>query len=317
MVLAFEAARQIFRLDQAWDEVSALDLKIPAEAQTALYQEISVVLRRQTFWLARRAAPADGLIAPTAAARLARRGAGAVALRAELSEGGQTFVGLGRPRRWPGTSPFCAAGGDGGTAICPQARWAMPRPWRGCFTGCARRRGWIAAPPAAVGAVDLRHDDCGGAGRGAGPNGAEGRAVDRARRYRHGASDEQPAGCQRLERRARRGGEGLRRSVGIEPPARAGPRQAAIAGPAFARSLPLRLGPCREFLVAVDDSPSSRRRCARRAPRGRPAGSPLLRVIPAASSTGPKQEIELHPSRPRPLNKWAAGGGAVRGRRCC
>ncbi|HWW12106.1 MAG TPA: NAD-glutamate dehydrogenase domain-containing protein, partial [Brevundimonas sp.] len=67
MVIAFEAARQIFRLDQAWDAVSALDGKIPAEAQTALYQEISTVLRRQTFWLAKRAAregaTVDGLIA--------------------------------------------------------------------------------------------------------------------------------------------------------------------------------------------------------------------------------------------------------------
>ena len=56
LVLAFEAARRVFRLDEAWDAVSALDLKISAEAQTALYNEIAVVLRRQTFWLARRAA---------------------------------------------------------------------------------------------------------------------------------------------------------------------------------------------------------------------------------------------------------------------
>ena len=53
LVIAFEAARRVFRLDEAWDAVSALDLKIPAETQTALYQEISTVLRRQTFWLAR------------------------------------------------------------------------------------------------------------------------------------------------------------------------------------------------------------------------------------------------------------------------
>ncbi|WP_421730289.1 NAD-glutamate dehydrogenase [Brevundimonas sp.] len=55
MVLAFEAARRVFRLDEAWDAVSGLDLKISAEAQTALYREIATVLRRQTFWLARRA----------------------------------------------------------------------------------------------------------------------------------------------------------------------------------------------------------------------------------------------------------------------
>ncbi|MBX7249875.1 MAG: NAD-glutamate dehydrogenase [Caulobacteraceae bacterium] len=54
LITAFEAARQVFRLDEAWGAVSALDLKIPAEAQLALYQEISRVVRRQTYWLARR-----------------------------------------------------------------------------------------------------------------------------------------------------------------------------------------------------------------------------------------------------------------------
>ncbi|MDP3404757.1 MAG: NAD-glutamate dehydrogenase [Brevundimonas sp.] len=67
LVIAFEAARRVFRLDEAWDAVSALDMKVPAETQTALYLEIATVLRRQTFWLARRAglegASVDGLIA--------------------------------------------------------------------------------------------------------------------------------------------------------------------------------------------------------------------------------------------------------------
>ncbi|MGA0544811.1 NAD-glutamate dehydrogenase [Brevundimonas sp. VNH65] len=62
LVLAFEAARRAFRLDEAWDAVSGLDLKISAEAQTALYNEIAVVLRRQTFWLARRAARAGATV---------------------------------------------------------------------------------------------------------------------------------------------------------------------------------------------------------------------------------------------------------------
>jgi glutamate dehydrogenase len=56
VVVAFEAARRIFRLDELWDRVSALDLKAPAAAQTALYQELALVQRRQTFWLARKAA---------------------------------------------------------------------------------------------------------------------------------------------------------------------------------------------------------------------------------------------------------------------
>ncbi len=56
LVTAFEAARRVFRLDEAWDAVNALDLKVPAGAQLALLQEVQLVLRRQTYWLARRAA---------------------------------------------------------------------------------------------------------------------------------------------------------------------------------------------------------------------------------------------------------------------
>ena len=55
LVTAFEAARQVFRLDESWRAVDALDLKAPASAQLALYQEIAQVLRGQTFWLARHA----------------------------------------------------------------------------------------------------------------------------------------------------------------------------------------------------------------------------------------------------------------------
>jgi glutamate dehydrogenase len=84
MVIAFEAARQVFRLDEAWDAVSAMDGKIPAEAQTALYREIATVLRRQTSWLARRAmrsgATVDGLIAAYRPAADALRSAGASVL---------------------------------------------------------------------------------------------------------------------------------------------------------------------------------------------------------------------------------------------
>ncbi|MGZ9099510.1 MAG: NAD-glutamate dehydrogenase, partial [Brevundimonas sp.] len=105
MVIAFEAARQIFRLDQAWDEVSALDGKIPAEAQTALYQEISTVLRRQTFWLARRAlrpgSTVEALIAAYRPAADALRAAGGAVLsrfeQASLESRVQTFIGLGAP----------------------------------------------------------------------------------------------------------------------------------------------------------------------------------------------------------------------------
>lgn len=54
LVTAFEAAVQIFRLDQAWREVSGLDGRMEPRQQTALYQDISNGLRGQTYWLARR-----------------------------------------------------------------------------------------------------------------------------------------------------------------------------------------------------------------------------------------------------------------------
>ena len=105
MVTAFETARQVFRLDEAWKAVSALDLKIPAEAQTALYAEIAMVLRRQTYWLARRAARTEttvsSMIAAYRPAADALRAAGpAVLSRYEQSryEGRvQSFIELGAP----------------------------------------------------------------------------------------------------------------------------------------------------------------------------------------------------------------------------
>lgn len=66
LVLAFEAARQMFRLDEVWREVGALDLRAPATSQLQLYQEVASVLRGQTFGLARhavgRSATVQGLI---------------------------------------------------------------------------------------------------------------------------------------------------------------------------------------------------------------------------------------------------------------
>jgi glutamate dehydrogenase len=55
LVTAFEAAWRVFRLDEAWKAVTALDHgHCPAAAQLALYEETALVLRRQTYWLARR-----------------------------------------------------------------------------------------------------------------------------------------------------------------------------------------------------------------------------------------------------------------------
>ena len=78
----FVAARAILRLDEAWDAVSALDARAPAKGQLALYQEVAMLLRRQAYWLARRApmpdASLDALIAAyrPAADRLRAEGAG-------------------------------------------------------------------------------------------------------------------------------------------------------------------------------------------------------------------------------------------------
>jgi glutamate dehydrogenase len=62
MVRAFEAARAIFRLDEAWQETAALGVAIPATTQLALFAEIALVLRRQTFWLTRRAVRGHGRV---------------------------------------------------------------------------------------------------------------------------------------------------------------------------------------------------------------------------------------------------------------
>ena len=62
LVVAFEAARRVFRLDEAWDEVSALDGKLAAKTQLQLYQELSIMLRRQTYWMARRAVRASATV---------------------------------------------------------------------------------------------------------------------------------------------------------------------------------------------------------------------------------------------------------------
>ena len=48
---AFEAARQVFRVDALWGQVADLDLKAPSGAQTRLFQAIAGHLRAQTFWL--------------------------------------------------------------------------------------------------------------------------------------------------------------------------------------------------------------------------------------------------------------------------
>ena len=104
LVVAFEAARRIFRLDEAWDAVSGMDLAIPADVQTTLYSEIAGVLRRQTLWLARRASggqTVEGLITAYRPIADALRQAGGDVLsrfeQAGLQARYETYVGLGAP----------------------------------------------------------------------------------------------------------------------------------------------------------------------------------------------------------------------------
>jgi glutamate dehydrogenase len=64
MVRAFAAARGILRIDEAWEKAGALDGKTPAKGQMMLYRTIADMLRRQTYWLSRRAVhgeAADGV----------------------------------------------------------------------------------------------------------------------------------------------------------------------------------------------------------------------------------------------------------------
>ncbi|MFW6412813.1 MAG: NAD-glutamate dehydrogenase domain-containing protein, partial [Oceanicaulis sp.] len=51
---AFEAGRCIFRFKDFTDRINALDNEVPAEVQTRLHDEVIRLLRRQTYWLARR-----------------------------------------------------------------------------------------------------------------------------------------------------------------------------------------------------------------------------------------------------------------------
>lgn len=59
-VLAFEATRQLFGIKALWAEVNGLDNRIPAAAQTALYNDLAAFVRHQTYWIARRFSQTGG-----------------------------------------------------------------------------------------------------------------------------------------------------------------------------------------------------------------------------------------------------------------
>jgi len=106
LIRFFEAARRIMRLDEAWSATSALDGKAPAKAQMMLYQELAVLLRRQTFWLARRAlqpnATIEGMIKAYRPASDAMRAEGMALLspfvRAQAEGRAKVLVKAGAPK---------------------------------------------------------------------------------------------------------------------------------------------------------------------------------------------------------------------------
>ncbi|WP_374469383.1 NAD-glutamate dehydrogenase [Phenylobacterium sp.] len=65
-VAAYEAAKAVLGVEPFWEAIDALDGKVPAEGQMALYRRTVAALRGATFWLARRAfrekLDVDGLV---------------------------------------------------------------------------------------------------------------------------------------------------------------------------------------------------------------------------------------------------------------
>ena len=60
LVRAFEAARKVFRADEAWAAVGALDGRVDAAVQLELYREIASAMRALVFWMTRRREAAPG-----------------------------------------------------------------------------------------------------------------------------------------------------------------------------------------------------------------------------------------------------------------
>jgi glutamate dehydrogenase len=52
----YEAAKAVLDFEALWTQVDALDGKVPAAGQMALYRRLTAALRGATFWLSRRAA---------------------------------------------------------------------------------------------------------------------------------------------------------------------------------------------------------------------------------------------------------------------
>jgi len=67
LTAGYEAAKQALDFEKLWAEVEALDLKIPASGQMALFRRLVSGLRGATFWLARRSGRESLTVAELAA----------------------------------------------------------------------------------------------------------------------------------------------------------------------------------------------------------------------------------------------------------
>ena len=70
LTAGYEAAKQALDFEKLWAGVEALDLKVPASGQMALFRRLVAALRGATFWLARRAGR-EGLDVAALSARYA------------------------------------------------------------------------------------------------------------------------------------------------------------------------------------------------------------------------------------------------------
>ncbi|MEO8113409.1 MAG: NAD-glutamate dehydrogenase, partial [Phenylobacterium sp.] len=79
---AYEAAKAVLDIERLWSAVAALDGKVSAQGQMALFRRISAALRGATYWLARRAGRENLAVA----ALVQRYGAGFKSLHRLLPE---------------------------------------------------------------------------------------------------------------------------------------------------------------------------------------------------------------------------------------
>ncbi|HUO11126.1 MAG TPA: NAD-glutamate dehydrogenase domain-containing protein, partial [Caulobacteraceae bacterium] len=141
LAVAFEAARHVLRFDEIWARVEALDGKVPAAGQTALFSELAEDLRAQTYWLARGPAKGEhGVEALIGAYRPA-----ADALKQLLPGGLSAFEQKDAVRR---AAPWIKAGAPKDLAHSV----ALYRPLTPTVTlaDLAREAGWSVTPTARI-----------------------------------------------------------------------------------------------------------------------------------------------------------------------